>query len=343
MPNQQQEYRDSNHLLEPPYHGAGAYQRSNLYPDVYYPGINYPYPPYNTTSQDTIQRQPGNSNPEPEPQLQLQLQPPPPQQQQQPVNLYRSVEICNHGSGECRAFYGLDEHGKFKNDVYKDFYKDFYGSTPPNPANSFSHVPKQKQERRQEIKPEDANPKAKTGSDLGPVTMGYVEGYHDPQLKVMTPDWWKLVKGRAPEQYILLTTAWVRRVAQEAEERARDDYGGEAQKLQDEIVGPATNPLVNDDQHGSSAQTVLAVTHAEEEAWTPERYFGPPHLPSLQPFPGQYFPYPVFPWEEHGQVQQNEGMGSREPRGRDDWECAFCGLECFCWTVVGAKDEGLWW
>jgi len=342
MPNQQQQYRDSNHLLEPRYHGAGAYQRSNLYPGVYYPGIYYPYPPYKTASQnvfseDTIQRQLGNSNPESEPQPQPQ-----PTQQQQPVNLYKGAEICNHGPGECRAFYGLDENGKFKNDVYADFY----GIDPLNPSNLFPHVPKQKQERSQTVKPENAHPKAE--ADLGPVTMGYVEGYHDPQLKVMTPDWWKLVKGRAPEQYILLTTAWVRRVAQEAEERARDDYGGvlivggEAQKLQDEIDDPTTNPLVND-QHRSFAQTVLAPAHAEEEAWTPERYFETPHSSPLQPFPEQYFPYPVFPWEEHCHVQQNEEVGSREPRGRDDWECAFCGLECFCWTVVGAKDEGLWW
>ena len=164
----------------------------------------------------------------------------------------------------------------------------------------------------------------------------------------MTPDWWKLVKGRAPEQYILLTTAWVKRVAREAEERARDGDGddggdgGETQELDDEIVSPTTSPLDND-QHTSSAQTVVAAAHAEEEeVWRLEKYFGTPLLSPLQPFSRQLFPYSVFPWEEYWYVHQNEGMGTREPRGRDDWECVFCGLECFCWTVVGAEDEGLW-
>ena len=28
-------------------------------------------------------------------------------------------------------------------------------------------------------------------------------------------------------------------------------------------------------------------------------------------------------------------------RGRDDWECDFCGVECFCWTVESKMTE-LW-
>jgi hypothetical protein len=46
--------------------------------------------------------------------------------------------------------------------------------------------------------------------------------------------------------------------------------------------------------------------------------------------------------EESGNELSTGEVGggiSRACRGRDDWKCDFCGVECFCWTVEPKMTE----
>ena len=133
----------------------------------------------------------------------------------------------------------------------------------------------------------------------------YVEGYHDPILKDLAPDWWRLFGHDVPKQFILSSTT---------------------------VEGPDA---------GSEPKS------AEEKdgEWNAAAYFGPFHACATESCP--WSEKATGEEEAKGKNRREEGEDcvniittkkptedcKRECRGRDDWECDFCGPECFCWTV----------
>ena len=98
-------------------------------------------------------------------------------------------------------------------------------------------------------------------------------------------------------------------------------------------------------------QTRALSRKAEERdgEWDAAAYFGPYRASDIEPCRGSEG---VGREEEaKGKDKRDEGEDGvnnttkkkpiegykRECRGRDDWECDFCGPECFCWTVKGEK------
>jgi len=137
----------------------------------------------------------------------------------------------------------------------------------------------------------------------------YVEGYHDPILKGLAPDWWRLFGHDVPKQFILSPTS---------------------------VEGPDSN---------------FESKKAEEKdaEWDAAAYFGPYRAADTEACRGSEGAHGEAEAEkidgrEDGDNCTNGGTTrapiegrQRECRGRDDWECDFCGPECFCWTVKGEK------
>lgn len=139
----------------------------------------------------------------------------------------------------------------------------------------------------------------------------YVEGYHDPILKDLAPDWWRLFGHDVPKQFILSSIS------------------------------------VDDPDAGSEPRK------AEERdgEWDAAAYFGPYRASDTEACRGSE--RACGENEAKGKDRREEGEdcvnstttqkptegSKRECRGRDDWECDFCGPECFCWTVKGEVME----
>jgi hypothetical protein len=70
---------------------------------------------------------------------------------------------------------------------------------------------------------------------------------------------------------------------------------------------------------------------AQKEEWSAERYFGP-----YRPQQGKVCAGCVEePEKRKGgyALYRGEVVVEKEHKSRDDWDCDFCGSECFCWTV----------
>jgi hypothetical protein len=144
---------------------------------------------------------------------------------------------------------------------------------------------------------------------------GYIEGYHHPQIEHQTRDWWALFGDTTGEMYVL---DWVKVMRDEEAERMGS--GGE----EEGYLAPGKMSV------GAQRALQAAMTrHMEgesgevEEEWSPEKYFAPYRTPEVEACEVE---------------REEEALGDRvvawvmetESRGRDDWECQFCGVECFC-------------
>jgi len=145
--------------------------------------------------------------------------------------------------------------------------------------------------------------------NASPPRYRYVEGYHDPILKGLAPDWWRLFGHDVPKQFILSP--------KKVEE---PDAGSEPRKVEE-----------------------------KDAEWDAAAYFGPFRACATESCPWSEKAYGEE--EAKGKDRREEGVdgvnstttkkstegSERECRGRDDWDCDFCGLECFCWTVKEEK------
>ncbi|KAK1911798.1 hypothetical protein P3342_013103 [Pyrenophora teres f. teres] len=208
------------------------------------------------------------------------VQPTPPPPQSQPGPPYPSGgKICNHGPGECRAFYGLNASGRFDNDVYEAFYVN---SITDHPVFRHLQLPQPQQQPQERGTIESAG------------EMDDVVGY------------------------------------------------GETQETDGGPVSPIDSPLADSHAEGSMEAEWGGYAEAEAE-WTPTGYFRAGYLYPPLELERVVYPAELVEWEEDSGDWEGDGVGGWEPRGRDDWECDFCGPECFCWTVSGVDDEWRCW
>ena len=149
------------------------------------------------------------------------------------------------------------------------------------------------------------------GHDLPPVDVSlpplyqYVEGYHDPILKDLAEDWWRLFGHDVPKQFILAPMTV-----------KKPDAGSEPKKAEE-----------------------------KDGEWNAAAYFGPCRASDTEPGRGSERAYGEEEAKGEDKREDREHRADksttrapiegrkRECRGRDDWECDFCGPECFCWTV----------
>jgi hypothetical protein len=139
---------------------------------------------------------------------------------------------------------------------------------------------------------------------------GYIEGYHHPQIEHQTRDWWRLFGDTTGEVYVL---DWVKAIRdKEAEKMGR--------------VGEEERYLAPGEMSVGAQRALQAMEEESgevEEEWSPKKYFAPYRTPEV---------------EAREVEREEEALGDRvvawvmetESRGRDDWECQFCGVECFC-------------
>jgi hypothetical protein len=166
-----------------------------------------------------------------------------------------------------------------------------------------------------------------------PPSFKYVEGYHDPILKDQTEDWWRLFGHDVPVQFILAP------IRLTGHEEKREDHGGDEDR---QSIACYPSP------HTTRAQQ----TKEGNREWDTAAYFAPYRSPKIKVGTG-------FENEGCGGKEIEQGGGEKEDgckdcivaeeavdeverrcRGRDEWDCDFCGLECFCWTV-GAHGIGV--
>ena len=133
----------------------------------------------------------------------------------------------------------------------------------------------------------------------------YVEGYHDPILKDLAEDWWRLFGHDVPKQFILAPMTV-----------KKPDAGSEPKKAEE-----------------------------KDGEWNAAAYFGPCRASDTEPGRGSERAYGEEEAKGEDKREDREHRADksttrapiegrkRECRGRDDWECDFCGPECFCWTV----------
>ncbi|KAH6858921.1 hypothetical protein BKA58DRAFT_449278 [Alternaria rosae] len=150
---------------------------------------------------------------------------------------------------------------------------------------------------------------------FSPPLYRYIEGYHDPILEDQTDHWWRLFGHDVPAQFILAP-----------------------------IKTPGHGEVNEDDGQAEEA-TRLVEGGGSEGKWDAAAYFGPYRMLFREPSRGLERAY----GEENGNGKDRREEGGncadgsttrgpidsckREHRGRADWECDFCGMECFCWTV----------
>ena len=153
------------------------------------------------------------------------------------------------------------------------------------------------------------------GHDLPPLDTSvpplfqYVEGYHDPILKGLAPDWWRLFGHDVPKQFILSPTS------------------------------------VDEPDMGSAPRR----SEEKDGEWDAAAYFGPCRASDTEPGRGSVRADGEESAKRRDGREDRENRAEvsttkkstegskRECRGRDDWECDFCGPECFCWTVKKEK------
>jgi hypothetical protein len=89
-------------------------------------------------------------------------------------------------------------------------------------------------------------------------------------------------------------------------------------------------------------------TQKVDKEWNVAAYFAPYRTPKqeLCPRPGRECrdgkKHAVKKGEKSGNELPTGEIGGGIPRacrGRDNWECDFCGVECFCWTVESEMTE----
>jgi hypothetical protein len=144
---------------------------------------------------------------------------------------------------------------------------------------------------------------------------GYIEGYHHPQIEHQTRDWWRLFGDTTGELYVL---DWVKAMRDEEAERmgrVGEEEGYLAPGKMSVEAQRALQAAMTRHMEGESGEV--------EEEWSPEKYFAPYRTPEM---------------EDREVEREEEDLGDRvvawvmetECRGRDDWECQFCGMDCFC-------------
>ena len=145
--------------------------------------------------------------------------------------------------------------------------------------------------------------------NASPPRYRYVEGYHDPILKDLAPDWWRLFGHDVPKQFILSSTS----------------------------------------VEGQDASSEPKKAEEKDGEWDAAAYFGPCRASDTEPGRGSVRADGEESAKRRDGREDRENRAEvsttkkstegskRECRGRDDWECDFCGPECFCWTVKGEK------
>ena len=102
--------------------------------------------------------------------------------------------------------------------------------------------------------------------------------------------------------------------------------------------------------HDVPKQFILGAesTRMVDKEWNVAAYFAPYRTPKQESFPrsergcrdGKEIA--LRKSEESGNELSTGEVGGgilRACRGRDDWVCDFCGVECFCWTVEAEMTE----
>jgi hypothetical protein len=152
---------------------------------------------------------------------------------------------------------------------------------------------------------------------------GYVEGYFDPVLMYQTDNWWRSFRACAGEKCV-------------------------------PDAGKTSGLYQPDEEGGDNGKEGFRKEMGEE--WNAARYFAPSQpscTGSAEPWFGCEKRREQEPRAADGifeiQVLMDQGLDiaelrsgekrKQECKGRDDWECDFCGLECFCWTVAASVSE----
>jgi hypothetical protein len=156
----------------------------------------------------------------------------------------------------------------------------------------------------------------------------YREGYHDPILKDQTEDWWRLFGHDIPVQFILQSAKGPEPATGHSGEEGMSNVG--LQYRYDE-----------------------STDGKRKDEWNVAAYFAPYRTPEMEACStvkrasvGVYG-YGNGKNGEEGSENDVQSTVTGEPidgfdlryRGRDDWDCDFCGLECFCWTVEASGTE----
>jgi hypothetical protein len=163
-----------------------------------------------------------------------------------------------------------------------------------------------------------------------PPLYAYEEGYHDPILKDQTEDWWRLFGHDVPAEFIL-----------------------EPKKVPKTEIENAGDAGKKEDGVGSEYRSWYSHSERTTEAggqWDVAAYFTPYHTPATESCPKTAsMSFDSKESAEEDGTERNECKDMiattgavdrvvRTCRGRDDWDCDFCGLECFCWTVKAEAE-----
>jgi hypothetical protein len=148
-------------------------------------------------------------------------------------------------------------------------------------------------------------------SKEGEPVRGYIEGYHEPKLKLMTRDWWRLFGATTGEMLVLNSVKAERAAQAEATHQSEAREGGEMGE--------------------------------EKEEWSAAKYFAPYRGSGEEACAGCEAermeradrPLEISNCALAGRASEQVKMAVpvKECKGRDDWECDYCGVECFCCTV----------
>jgi hypothetical protein len=170
-----------------------------------------------------------------------------------------------------------------------------------------------------------------SSSSSSPPLFTYREGYHDPMLKDQAEDWWRLFGHNVPRQFILATGKALKTENTSCEDEHREEVT---------LAG----------QYGwRNAEAELMKEMGGE--WDVAAYFAPYRMPETESCPGCVSTADdgkggvEDKGEESGgctyEIAAGKAVDAVEQicKGKDDWECDFCGIECFCWTVEADATE----
>jgi hypothetical protein len=164
-----------------------------------------------------------------------------------------------------------------------------------------------------------------TQKSSSPLRYEYREGYHDSILENQTEDWWRLFGHDVPVQFILALV--------EAPEAKVERFGHEGRE-EDSVVDQFSPQFIQSESRGKM-----------EGEWHAAANFAPYRTPEMEPCSGVETTRCDGSESEQSRREEAEGdvvgivTGEfvdrivRTCRERDDWECDFCGVECFFWTV----------
>jgi hypothetical protein len=161
-----------------------------------------------------------------------------------------------------------------------------------------------------------------------PLPWKYVEGYHDPVLKDQTEDWWRLFGHDIPVQFILQSAKGPEPAGAHSEEEGVSNVG-----LQYRCREPTDGK--------------------KKDEWNVAAYFAPYRTPEMEACRivkrANVYVFGDGNGKNGEEGSENDVQSTvtgkpidgfeRRCRGRDDWDCDFCGLECFCWTVKAGGTE----